>query len=91
MSETYGAYDMEMKKLQFQLELKKLERQERLEREERQKRQEKLEREEKQRQERMEEKEMTTKAGGRGKGKIRNNGRKGMTTMAAERETGIVA
>lgn len=50
-----------------------------------------MEREEKQRQERMEEKEMTTKAGGRGKGKIRNNGRKGMTTMAAERETGIVA
>lgn len=34
---------------------------------------------------------MIRKAGGKGKGKTRNNGRKGTTRMAAERETGIVA
>ena len=45
MSETYGAYDVEMKQLQFELDLKKLEMQER------------LKWEEKERQERMEEKE----------------------------------
>lgn len=45
MSETYGAYDVEMKQLQFELDLKKLEMQET------------LKREEKERQERMEEKE----------------------------------
>ena len=33
MSETYRAYNVAMKKLQFELELKKLEMQERLERE----------------------------------------------------------
>ena len=56
MSQTYGAYDVEIKELQFELELKNLEMQERLEREERE-RQEELEREEKERQERREREE----------------------------------
>ena len=40
MSQTYGAYDVEIKELQFELELKNLEMQERLEREERERQEE---------------------------------------------------
>lgn len=40
MSQTYGAYEVEIKELQFELELKNLEMQERLEREERERQEE---------------------------------------------------
>ena len=59
MSETYGAYDVEMKQLQFELDLKKLEMQETLKREEKE-RQERME--EKERRERLEKERLGTAA-----------------------------
>ena len=90
MSQTYGAYDVEIKELQFELELKNLEMQERLEREERE-RQEELEREEKERQERLErEEEKDKKSWRERKGKTRKAGkrRKRKTRKVGERGKG---